>query len=116
MSSLTFWSLLSALVVLVLFAANAVVYRQRFGTFLRKSARPHRSAALPRAEVALYLALALALLVGVATPEVFPDSSLAQWLGEPYAKVVYYLWCFVGTVIVGVVISVVSAREGGGRG
>jgi hypothetical protein len=116
MSSQTFWSLLFALVVVVLFAANAVVYRQRFGTFLRKPASSGRSATLSRAEIALCLAFTLSLLVGVATPELFPDSALAQWLNEPYGKVAYYLWCFIGTVVVGTVIYAASARKGRGRG
>ncbi|MEO3689892.1 hypothetical protein [Roseateles paludis] len=115
MSSFTFWSLSMAIVVLLLFAVNALVYRLRFGTFLRKSARPQRSAALPPSQVVLGLAFTFALLVGLATPQLFPGSQLAQWLSEPYAKAAYYLWSFLGTVLVGVAIAVVSRGKVDGR-
>jgi hypothetical protein len=110
MSTATFWLLVAAILLLALFAANAVAYRRRFGTLLRKPV-PVRARKLSAGEVGLYLVFVLALLFGLAAPTLAPGSAFALWLLEPYARPVYFLWCFLGTVIVGIGLSVFSRRS-----
>jgi hypothetical protein len=91
---------------------NAVAYRIRFGTFLRKQARIGLKSDVPKSQVALYVFMALALFPGVAAPKVAPDSALARWLAEPYAQLAYYTWCFLATWLAGVVVALIEQFRG----
>ena len=94
MSQLTFWLAVSAAAFVILFLANAVAYRIRFGTFLRASARASaKTRRLSSAQIVVGVLPAAAMLVGIAAPVMAPESSLAQWLNQPYALVAYFVWC-----------------------
>jgi hypothetical protein len=113
MSALTRWLLIAAGLLLVVFVLNAIAYRIRFGTFLRRSrASSELRRALPRSEVVLYAVFVLGLLAGVAAPVLTPASAFAVWLSEPYAKVAYFAWCFLATGVAGVLM---EARARFGR-
>jgi hypothetical protein len=103
MSSLTFWLLIAAAVAMVLLAANAVVYRIRFGTLLRRQdpQTPPLKRKLPKSEVAIFMLMCLGLLIGVACPTVAPTSAFALWLQEPYSLPVYSVWCWLTATMVG---------------
>ena len=105
MSPLTFWLSIAALVVVALFVGNAIAYRKRFGTVLRREKRPHAKRALSKTEVGLYFAIVLGLLAGFAAPTVAPESSFAHWLLEPYSQAVYFVWCFLAVIVTNVAVT-----------
>jgi len=104
MPALTYYLLLAALLVLALFVANAIFYRLRFGTFLRREKRPGQRQPLSRTELWLSSLMVLCFLAGVALPTLAPSSSLALWLSQPYSHLAYYAWCFLAPILVSVAI------------
>jgi hypothetical protein len=104
MSSLTSWLSIGALVIVALFCVNAIVYRVRYGTFLRK-AKGQRSALkrkLTKSEVAAGMFICVALLIGVAAPVIAPASAFATWMREPYSLLEYAVWCWLIATIIAV--------------
>lgn len=104
MSSVSSWLSIGALVIAALFCVNAIVYRVRYGTFLRKAngLRSPVKRKLTNSEVAAGLSFCVALLVGVAAPVVAPASAFAIWMREPYSLLVYSVWCWLITTAIGV--------------
>ena len=105
-SPLTFWLSVAALVLVALFAVNAIVYRVRFGTFLRTEKRPALKGKLSKTEVALYMLMVLGLFVGYAVPMLAPTSSFGRWLLEPYSQAVYFVWCLLAVVVLNVALAI----------
>jgi hypothetical protein len=103
MPALTYYLLLAAL--LALFVANAIFYRNRFGTFRRPETRPGQRQPLPRKELWLSSLMVLGFLAGFSSPMLAPASSFAQWLSQPYSHLAYYAWCFLAPMLVSVAIS-----------
>ncbi len=106
MSSLTFWLLIAAVMITVCFAANAVVYRIRFGTLLQSQnpQTPPLKRKLGKSEAAIFMLMCLGLLIGVACPAVAPTSAFALWLRQPYSLFVYSVWCWLAATVVGVAV------------
>ena len=106
MSTTAFWLSIGALVIVALFCINAIAYRIRYGTFLRRSAGEGEGAPLKgklaRSDVVSGMFICLALLIGVVVPVVASDSAMAVWLREPYAWLVYVVWCWLVATIIGV--------------
>jgi len=105
-SPLTYWLSVAALVLVALFAVNAIAYRVRFGTFLRAEKRPTLKGRLSKTEVALYMLMVLGLLIGFAAPTLVPTSSFGRWLLEPYSQIVYFVWCLLAVAVLNVVFAI----------
>ena len=103
MSTAMSWLLIGALVIVVLFCINAAAYRLRYGTFLRGRKGEHLSPTnkLSNSEMAIGIFFCLALLIALGVPVAAPTSSFAAWLREPYALVVYAVWCWFIAVLIG---------------
>lgn len=97
MSTVTSWLWIGVLVVTGLFCANAIVYRARYGTFLRTrdGERSPLERKLATSDVIAGVFVCFALLTAVAWPVVAPATAFAVWLREPYALPVYAVWCWV---------------------
>ena len=105
MSPLTRWLAISAAAAIALFVCNAIVYRRRHGTFLpvrRKAEAPYLKQRVAGQDVALLCLFVLALLAGTGAPYLAPESSFSEWLASPFANFVYFAWCFLGIVGIGV--------------
>ena len=99
MSQLTYWLVVAAAVVLCLHGANALFYRRRFGTLLRQETRAQfKSGRLSGRQLVVQVVFVSALLVGFGAPYVAPSSLFALWLLQPYSRVVFFAWCFLGAV------------------
>jgi len=110
MSPLTRWLGIVAIALVVLLLCNALVYRHRRGTFVlkQKSDAPFLKQRVEGPQLAVMLLFVLSLLLGVCAPYLLPQSSFNVWLGEPYAKAVYYAWCFLGCVVLGTLVAVAN--------
>lgn len=91
----------AALVVVAQFAFS-VWYKRRIGTAPRPSAWRNFGADVPPDQLVIISMFVLGLLIGVAAPVFWPDGAFAQWMREPYATAVYYLWCYVGMLVLSV--------------
>jgi hypothetical protein len=110
MSTLTYWLAIIAAVFCALFLLNSVVCRIRFGTFLTSRSRSPgflRSAMSAR-EVAIALLPVVGMVAGLAAPVFVPETSFARWLAQPYSQIVYFVWCFLAGMIVGVTAAVLK--------
>ena len=114
MSSVTSWLSIGAVVIVVLFCINAVIYRLRFGTFLRRTnaSDPSLKRSLTKSEVASAIFICVALLLAVGAPVVAPASALATWLREPYALLVFAVWCWLIAMLIGIGPRVVELLRG----
>ena len=96
MSTVTTLPSIGAVVIVALFCINAIVYRVRYGTFLRR--REGERSALRRklgtVDVISAMFLCLALLVAMAAPVFAPASAFAAWLHDSYSWFVYAAWCW----------------------
>src|SRR4051812_7161974 len=99
MSSITIIVAAGAALVLAGQCAIAVWYKRRFGTLLTPRGRPRFKEPVPPDQVAFASLFVLALLVALAAPVFWPDGAFAQWLREPYAKLVYVVACFAGMFV-----------------
>src|SRR6478672_9573458 len=99
MSSITIILAAGVAVLMVAYCAMAVWYKRRFGTLSFPSARPKFKERLPPYVVAITSLFMLGLLIGFAAPFLWPDGAFAQWLREPYAKLVYFAACFAGMFV-----------------
>jgi len=106
MSSATLWLTASALLFVVLFMVNAVIYRRRFGAFLPKQMKNLfvLRKQLSHTELALAIFLVVSLLIGTSARDLVSDTSFGRWLAEPYALVVYSVWCVLVSTILSIVI------------
>src|SRR6266542_3753996 len=106
MSSLTLGLLVGAIVLIALLILNAFAYRARHGIFLiRKHRTNFLTDKLSKADVLVGGMVVLGLAIGHFAPSLAPTSALARWLEEPYAKLVYYIWCFLAVVLLAVVLA-----------
>ena len=96
MSLLTFILAIGAVLVVAIQIAIAVWYRRRVRTILRPSARPQLRKDVPAIQLAILSVGGLGALVGLVAPVVLPESTFARWLREPYAQLVYFVWCYAG--------------------
>jgi hypothetical protein len=108
MSTLTFTLAISALILIALFALNAVFYRKRRGRWLPTSeldstafSRPIKTPEIPG--MALLVA---ALLAGVGARYVAPESTFSQWLNEPFAMPVFFVWAWITSTVITVLTRV----------
>lgn len=90
--------------IVALFCINAVVYRVRYGTFLRgrDGQRSPLKRRLRTSDVASGMFVCLALLIAVAGPVVAPASVFAASLQEPYSLLVYAVWCWLIATGIGI--------------
>jgi hypothetical protein len=103
----TYYLLIAATLVLALLVANAILYRHRFGTFLRPEKRPGQRQPLHHSQLWLSSFMVLGFLAGFAAPVLAPASPFAQWLSRPYSHLAYYVWCFLAPIIVSAAVSAV---------
>ena len=109
MSTLTYWLAIVAVVFSALFVLNAVVYRVRFGTFLRSSSRsPGPRSAMSKRQVVIALLPVVGMMAGLAASAFVPATSFARWLAQPYSQIVYFVWCGLAGMIVGATAAVVK--------
>ena len=113
MSTVMSWLSISAVVIVALFCINAIVYRVRYGTFLRR--REGERSALRRklgtADVISAMFLCLALLVAMAAPVVAPASAFAVWLHDSYSWFVYVTWCWLFAAGISIGPKVIELRR-----
>jgi hypothetical protein len=104
MTTVTLWLSIGALAIVALFFVNAVVYRIRYGTFLRRASeeRPVLKRKLATSDVISGALVCFALLVVVGAPYVAPTSAFAAWLREPYALFVYAVWSWFVALVIGI--------------
>jgi hypothetical protein len=102
MSDITRWLLIGALVVVVLFAANAIFYRVRFGTFApRRSGRePFLRQNIPRSELAVLGAGVALMFIGLIARDLAPTSAFGVWIRGPYSLLACGLWLVLGPTLV----------------
>jgi len=114
------WLTAGAIVILVLFGANAVTYRIRHGTFLKQEARSEFGAKsrLAKAGITVYTALTIALLVGFGVREATPESAFGATLQDWFTFGAYVVWCFFGATMLGVALTLCGypSYESGIRG
>src|SRR5258705_2936168 len=96
-----YWTAIGALVILVLFVANAIAYRKRRGSFFPHGGAPQSlKHSLSGTDTAIYFVMVVALLAGVAPPTVAPDTDFAVWISRPFYLVVYVVWVlFLATLL-----------------
>ncbi len=101
------WLTAGAIVILVLFIANGIAYRIRFGTFLRQEERAEFStkSRLTKAGVAVYTVLTAALVVGFGAREATPESALGAMLQSWFTFGAYIVWCLFGATMLGVALT-----------
>ncbi len=110
MSNINTWLLVGAVVIVILFCINAVVYRARFGTFLpaRNVEQTPLKKKLTKLEVASAMVLCLALLIAKAWTVLAPTSAFSAWLREPYSLFICVIWCWFIAIVIGITSRVVS--------
>jgi hypothetical protein len=100
---LTLWLAIAAAAFVALLLGNAFAYRIRFGTFLKPGAGASGvNAKLTKAQLVTAVFPVTAMFLGFAAPVIAPESLFAQWLDQPYSRPVYYVWCFLAGILVGV--------------
>jgi|SRR5688500_2529748 len=101
------WLTASAIVIVLLFVANGIAYRLRFGTFLRQEERGEFSprSRLTKAGVAVYTVFTAALVLGFGAREATPESPLGAMLQSWFTFAAYIVWCLFGATILGVALT-----------